>query len=957
MKRKFINRHIGPSLDDIKEMLTVLGYDSLDSFINDVVFEGIRLDTPLKLRNELVLTESQALEKIQRIMGANQLYTSWIGMGYYDTITPSVIQRSILENPAWYTAYTPYQPEIAQGRLEALFNFQTMVCSMTGHQIANASLLDEGTAAAEGMSMAFSRKRKVNGEKCVNTIFLVDEHLHPQTLDVLKTRAVPLGIELRIQPYTEFDCTDTSVFGMILQNPRTDGEVIDYTETIAQSKETEIVSIVVTDLLALAMIKTPAEMGADIAVGSSQRFGVPMGFGGPHAAFMTAWDPGKRSGSFRGEMPGRIIGESITADDQVAYRMALQTREQHIKRERATSNICTSQVLLAIISSLYAVYHGKEGILEIAERTHGLMNHFVHNLRKAGYEVVNENYFDTIRFRMPVGKSADSDLGLQEGFGMMNINFREYSNGDFGVSFDETTTIDDVNGVLEYIADQYDEIYIEECTIAHELLRTTDFLQNDVFKNYQTEQEVQRYIKKLELKDISLMNSMIPLGSCTMKLNPTTAMLPLSWKKVNGIHPFAPEDQWKGYDQMIAMLEKWLCDITGFDAASLQPNAGSQGEFAGLLAIKVYHESRGEGGRNICLIPASAHGTNNASAIMVGMEMVLVNCDDNGNIDVVDLKEKAELHATNLAAMMVTYPSTHGVFESAIKEMCDIIHANGGQVYMDGANMNAQVGLTSPGFIGADVCHLNLHKTFCIPHGGGGPGVGPICVKEHLSPFLPGHEKLSNGIGSVCSAPFGSASILTISWMYIAMMGGEGLTYASKIAILNANYMSKRLSEKLTTLYVGENGLIAHECIIDLRKFKDDVNVTSTDFGKRLMDYGFHAPTVSFPVNNTIMIEPTESESKAEMDRFIDSCLSIADEIQELYDFDKFKQSKSNNLLKNAPHTAEMAMSVDWDVNYGYTRDQAVYPLPFVKANKFWPVVRRIDEKHGDKNLCTCRVT
>lgn len=942
----FENRHNAPSAEDINAMLSAIGASSLSELIDQTIPKSIQLTKPMDL--PAAQSEAEFLKDFKKLASKNKIYKSFIGLGYYDTIVPGVILRNILENPGWYTAYTPYQAEIAQGRLEALINFQTVVMELTGMEMANASLLDEATAAAEAMTMLHASKprEKKNANK-----FFVDEKIFPQTKDLLITRAEPIGIDLQIGPLSSLDLTDADLFGVLLQYPNMDGEAIDYTDLVASAKENHVFTAFASDLLALTLLKSPGEMGADVVVGTSQRFGVPMGYGGPHAAYFATKD------AFKRQVPGRIIGVSVDKDGNKAYRMALQTREQHIKREKATSNICTAQVLLAVMAGMYAVYHGPKGLKEIALRTHGLAKITLQALKAMGFDGVSESFFDTIGIKTDeVQQSKIKAFALSA-----EMNFR-YENGAIFLSFDEAKTLEDVKAVVEVFAKSTDkkasvdfDVLVEGLTLElpASLARTSEYLTHPVFNQNHAEHEMLRYIKRLEAKDLSLVHSMISLGSCTMKLNATTEMIPVTWPEFGQLHPFAPQDQAAGYYELFQNLRNWLTEITGFADTSLQPNSGAQGEYAGLMVIRAYHMSRGDHHRNIALIPTSAHGTNPASAVMAGMKVVLVKCDEKGNIDVADLKEKAELHKNELASLMVTYPSTHGVFEEAIQEICQIIHDNGGQVYMDGANMNAQVGLTSPGMIGADVCHLNLHKTFCIPHGGGGPGMGPICVAKHLAPFLPGNPVVKTGgteaITSISAAPFGSASILPISYAYIAMMGGEGLTNATKLAILNANYMKARLEAHYPILYTGANGRAAHEMILDCRSFKD-FGVEVEDIAKRLMDYGFHAPTVSFPVAGTLMIEPTESETKAELDRFCDAMIAIREEIQEIQDGVADKQ---NNVLKNAPHTANLALADAWD--FPYSREKAVFPLPYVRTNKFWPTVRRIDSAFGDRNLvCSC---
>ncbi|WP_337886403.1 aminomethyl-transferring glycine dehydrogenase [Fischerella thermalis] len=940
----FKQRHIGPNADDIRQMLDVLGVSSLDDLINQTVPQSIRLPRALNLPE--ALSEYAALAKLKEIALKNQIFRSFIGMGYYDTITPAVIQRNILENPGWYTAYTPYQPEIAQGRLEALLNFQTMIIDLTGLEIANASLLDEATAAAEAMSMSYGIcKNKANA-------FFVSQNCHPQTIDVLQTRAKPLGIKIIIGDHESFDFSEP-IFGAILQYPASDGTIYDYRAFVEKAHAVGALVTVAADPLSLTLLTPPGEFGADIAVGSTQRFGIPLGYGGPHAAYFATKQEYKR------QVPGRIVGVSKDAQGKPALRLTLQTREQHIRREKATSNICTAQVLLAVMASMYAVYHGPAGLKKIAENIHTLTGTLAAGLKNLGYKISSESFFDTIRVELG-SRNLQEILAVCEA---KKINLRIFDETAVGISLDETTTIEDVQNLLEIFA-LGDEFTLPTPPSPHlPLPRTSPYLTHPIFNRYHSETELLRYLHKLETKDLSLTTSMIPLGSCTMKLNATSEMLPVTWAEFGKIHPFAPKSQTQGYQILFQQLEEWLAEITGFAGISLQPNAGSQGEYAGLLVIRKYHESRGETHRNVCLIPTSAHGTNPASAVMCGMKVVAVACDLQGNIDLDDLKAKAEKHSNELAALMVTYPSTHGVFEEAIQEICAVVHSHGGQVYMDGANMNAQVGLCRPGDIGADVCHLNLHKTFCIPHGGGGPGMGPIGVAAHLVEFLPGHavmtmsdynpkSKIQNpkSIGAVSAAPWGSASILVISWMYIAMMGATGLTDATKVAILNANYIAKRLEAHYPILYQGKNGCVAHECILDLRSLKKSANIEIDDIAKRLMDYGFHAPTVSWPVAGTIMVEPTESESKEELDRFCDAMISIRQEVAEI---EAGKADVQDNVLKNAPHTAESLIIGGW--NHPYSREQAAYPAPWTREHKFWPAVGRIDAAFGDRNfVCSC---
>jgi glycine dehydrogenase len=932
---KFTQRHIGPNPDDVQQMLDTLGLSSLDDLIDKTVPQAIRFHQTLNL--PAAQSEYAALAKLKQIADKNQVYRSFIGMGYYDCITPAVIQRNILENPGWYTAYTPYQPEIAQGRLEALLNFQTMIIDLTGLEIANASLLDEGTAAAEAMSMSYG----VCKNKSHN--YFVSSECHPQTIDVLQTRAKPLGINIIIGDHQTFDFTET-IFGAVLQYPATDGTIYDYRNFIEKSHAQGALVTVAADPLSLTLLTPPGELGADIAVGSTQRFGIPLGFGGPHAAYFATKEEYKRL------VPGRIIGVSKDVNGKPALRLALQTREQHIRRDKATSNICTAQVLLAVMASMYAVYHGPDGLRAIAQNVHELTATLAAGLKKLGYKISSENFFDTLRVELGNTKLE----AILDAANERNINLRIFDNSTVGISLDETTTEADLIDIWQIFALKDQLPFTEkELSISHyQLSRTSKYLTHPVFNRYHSETELLRYLHQLESKDLSLTTSMIPLGSCTMKLNATSEMIPVTWAEFGKIHPFAPISQTRGYQILFQQLEAWLGEITGFAGISLQPNAGSQGEYAGLLVIHEYHQNRGEGHRNICLIPQSAHGTNPASAVMCGMKVVGVACDDHGNIDVEDLKAKAEKHSSELSALMVTYPSTHGVFEEAIQEICAVIHEHGGQVYMDGANMNAQVGICRPGDIGADVCHLNLHKTFCIPHGGGGPGMGPIGVASHLVPFLPGHSvvRMGGDLGAVSAAPWGSASILVISWMYIIMMGADGLTEATKIAILNANYMAKKLESYYPVLYQGKNGLVAHECILDLRSLKKSAQIEIDDVAKRLMDYGFHAPTVSWPVAGTIMVEPTESESKQELDRFCDALIAIREEVAAI---ESGKMDIEDNLLKNAPHTAESLIIGEW--NHPYSREQAAYPAPWNKEYKFWPSVGRIDAAFGDRNfVCSC---
>ena len=939
----FVRRHIGPSADEIAGMLKVAGCQSLGELIDNVIPAQIRLKQAPHL--PAGWSEHAVLSELKAIAGRNQIFRSFIGMGYSDCVTPPVIQRNMLENPAWYTPYTPYQAEISQGRLESLLNFQTMIADLTGLEIANASLLDEGTAAGEAMTMCHAIKEAEG-----RNVFFVSEHCHPQTIDILKTRAKPLRIDVVVGSHEAFQFGG-NVFGVLLQYPASTGEILDYSEFAKKAHAAGAMVVVAADLLALTLLRPPGEFGADIAVGSAQRFGVPLGYGGPHAAFFATRDAYKRS------MPGRLIGVSRDSNGRPGLRLSLQTREQHIRREKATSNICTAQALLANMAAMYAIYHGPEGLKRIARRVHLLALTLAAGLEKLGFKTGGAGeIFDTVRVTVAPRTSAEL-VKLAEGHRM---NFRVIDAGSVGISVDETTMEKDLVDILHVFAGgKLPPFSVSEiaASLAAEYssvhARTSAFLGAPVFNKYHSETEMLRYLRRLESKDISLADSMIPLGSCTMKLNATAEMYPVSWPEFSRLHPFAPLGQTLGYQIIFRQLEEWLGAITGFAGVSLQPNAGSAGELAGLLVIQRYHESRGETGRDICLIPTSAHGTNPASAVMAGMRVVAVACDGQGNIDVGDLRAKAATHREKLAALMVTYPSTHGVFEESIREICQVVHEQGGQVYMDGANMNAQVGLCSPGDVGADVCHLNLHKTFCIPHGGGGPGMGPIGVAEHLVEFLPGHPVVNlggeNPIGAISAAPWGSASILLISWVYISLMGGSGLTEATQVAILNANYMARRLDPYFPVLYKGRGGWVAHECIVDLRKYKS-AGVEVEDVAKRLMDYGFHAPTVSFPVPGTLMIEPTESESKEELDRFCDAMILIHGEIQAIASGTADRQ---NNVLKNAPHTAEVVIRDEW--NRPYSREQAAFPAAWVREHKFWPPVGRIDNVYGDRNLvCSC---
>ncbi len=936
----FIPRHIGVNSGEIDQMLDVLELASVEDLIAKTVPAAIRFDGILNLPE--AKGEHELLQNLKLIASQNQVFRSFIGMGYSNCITPPVIQRNILENPGWYTQYTPYQAEIAQGRLEALLNFQTMIIDLTGMEIANASLLDEGTAAAEAMSMIYGLHKNSN---CLK--FFVSESCHPQTIAVIQTRAQPLGIEVVVGNHENFDF-DTSLFGALLQYPASDGTIYDYSEFIAKVKDCSGMTIVATDLLALTILKPPGEFGADVVVGSSQRFGVPLGFGGPHAAFFATKD------AFKRQIPGRVVGISKDIHGNSALRLALQTREQHIRRDKATSNICTAQVLLAVMAGMYAVYHGEAGIKKIGNRTHNLTKVLAAGLEQLGYQILNDSFFDTLK--IAVRESSNIiNLALKK-----EINLRQIDATTISISLDETTSKQDLIDILEIFGTSenlnLDTINIQANKLGS-LGRTSSYLTNAVFNQYHSETELLRYIHRLQAKDLSLTTSMIPLGSCTMKLNATSEMLPVTWAEFGQIHPFAPDSQTKGYQVLFQQLEAWLAEITGFAGISLQPNAGSQGEYAGLLVIRAYHEFRNESHRQVCLIPQSAHGTNPASAVMAGMKVVAIVCDQDGNIDLADLRTKAEKHQHELAALMVTYPSTHGVFEASIKEICDITHAFGGQVYMDGANMNAQVALCRPGDFGADVCHLNLHKTFCIPHGGGGPGMGPIGVMPHLVQFLPDiayseHIKSSKPkVGAVSAAPWGSASILTISWVYIALMGAKGLKLATEVEILNDNYNDNRLESSYPILYKGENGLVAHECILDLRGLKTSAGIEVDDIAKRLMDYGYHAPTVSWPVEGTMMVEPTESESKQELDRFCDAMISIRAEIAKI---ESGEMDKLDNPLKNAPHTSQFLLKEEW--NHPYSRLHAAYPAPWTKEHKFWATVGRIDNAYGDRNfMCSCQ--
>ncbi len=945
----FLNRHVGPSEQEIQEMLESLGFNHIDELISKAVPNTIRLKSPLKLKNTAArggdgdlapTSEFEALRDLHTLAQQNQVYRSFIGMGYAACITPPVIQRGILENPGWYTQYTPYQAEIAQGRLEALFNFQTLVTELAGLHVANSSLLDEGTAAAEAMSLAHRTNRKSS-----SNVLFVSKDCHPQTIDVVQNRARPLGIELVIGDHREFDFS-TDVFAVMVNYPTSEGFVLDYAEFFERAHAKNATTIVCADLLALVALKSPGSFGADIAVGSSQRFGVPLGFGGPHAAYMACKDDFKR------QIPGRIIGQTVDADGNPALRLALQTREQHIRREKATSNICTAQVLLAVIASMYACYHGPEGLRAIVKRIHLMTQALEAGLEKLGFEANEAPYFDTLKVA-----TGSKTKAILEAANAHQINLRSIDENHLGVTLDEATRASDILTLLNVFAGGAPGFALEDVNSAKPILadfwREDAILTQECFNRYHSETELLRYMAKLQGRDLSLTTSMIPLGSCTMKLNAAAEMFPITWKEFGQIHPFVPSEQVSGYHKMFEDLEEWLAVLTGMDATSLQPNAGSQGEYAGMLVIQEYFAKRGEAHRNVCLIPSSAHGTNPASAIMAGMKVVVIACDENGNIDLDDLRKKAAEHAEHLAALMVTYPSTHGVFETEIQAICEVVHEHGGQVYMDGANMNAQVGLCTPGGIGADVCHLNLHKTFCIPHGGGGPGMGPICVKQHLAEFLPSHPVVKMGgeksSGAISAAPWGSASILAIPWMYIRMLAAEGLTHATKVAILNANYMAARLHPYFPVLYRGAEGQVAHEFILDMRGTKH-AGLEVVDFAKRLMDYGYHAPTMSWPVAGTMMVEPTESESKTELDRFCDAIIGMHAEVEQIT---SGAWDQSDNPLKNAPHTMQMVCADEW--SHGYSRQVAAFPASWSQDNKFWPFVRRVDDAYGDRNLvCAC---
>ena len=928
-QHQFVDRHVGPNQEELSQMLHTIGVGSIEELIDLSIPKSIQSKEKLNVGNGI--SEKELIEKLKSIAEKNTIMKTYIGMGYYNCITPPVIQRNILENPGWYTQYTTYQAEISQGRLEALINFQTMVCDLTALPIANASLLDEATAAAEAMTMTYRMSKDRN-------IFLVSKHCHPQTIDVLKTRSEPLGITVQLCDDDDF-IFNQNVFGSILQYPDTNGSVNNFQKiTNAAHKESAYV-IIATDLMSLALLKPPGELGADVALGSSQRFGVPMGYGGPHAAFFAVKE------NFKRFLPGRLIGVSVDSEGNQAYRMSLQTREQHIRREKATSNICTAQVLLAIMSGMYAVYHGPKRIKEIARTIHQHTCDLATSLSKAGYEILNDTFFDTIRF---LGPDKTKEKLLKH-----NINIREFSDGSLGISIDETVMKKDISHLLSILNVSHELNNIS--TLPSDLRRETSFLSHPVFNSYHSETEMLRYIHRLETKDLSLNTSMIPLGSCTMKLNATTEMIGVTWPEFASIHPFVPVNQAKGYKHLFDDLSNWLGDITGLPGVSLQPNSGAQGEYAGLMVIRAFHLSQGDSNRNVCLIPESAHGTNPASAIMCGMEVIVVKCDSKGNIDIEDLKNKAQKHQNNLAALMITYPSTHGVFESTVQKICKIIHDHKGQVYMDGANLNAMVGVSRVSDIGVDVCHINLHKTFAIPHGGGGPGMGPICAAKHLTSFLPTHNVIpcntsSNAISAVSATPWGSAGVLPISWSYMALLGNEGMKKSTSIAILNANYMAKLLEDHFPILYRGENGFNAHEFIIDLRPIRKESGITDEDIAKRLMDYGFHAPTMSWPVPGTLMIEPTESESKNELDRFCSAMISIKKEINDVIEG---KSDAKNNMLKNSPHTMETITKETWD--HPYTREDAVFPAPWLREYKYWPTVGRIENAIGDRNLiCTC---
>jgi len=943
----FVGRHVDPSADQIERMLKALGFSSLDALADAAVPAAIRLGRELQLPE--ACSERAALAELQAIADRNQVFRSFIGMGYHDCFTPPVIQRNILENPGWYTAYTPYQAEIAQGRMEALLNFQTMVIDLTGLDIANASLLDESTAAAEAMTLS------CNVAKAQANAFFISQACHPQTIEVVRTRAESQGIEVIVGDHHSFDFERQPVFGALLQYPATDGTIYDYRGFIERAHASNALVTMAADPLSLALLTPPGELGADIAVGNTQRFGVPLGYGGPHAAYFAT------RAAYKRRIPGRMVGVSYDADGNPALRLALQTREQHIRRDRATSNICTAQVLLAAMASTYAVYHGPQGIARIARNVFNLTATLAAGLQRLGYRLETPCFFDTIRVSVTADSPQQSAAAILEAAEARGINLRSFDASSVSIALDETTTGDDLIALWQVFAASErlpfePEALAGDAEVAWDapLVRQSAYLTHSVFNSYHTETKLLRYLKRLEAKDLSLTTSMIPLGSCTMKLNGAAEMLPVTWPAFGKLHPFAPRSQARGYQILFEQLERWLAEITGFEAISLQPNAGSQGEYAGLKVIRKYHEQRGEGERNICLIPESAHGTNPASAVMAGMQVVAIDCDAQGNIDMADLRAKAQQYAERLAALMVTYPSTHGVFEDNIQQICDLIHEYGGQVYLDGANLNAQMGLCRPADYGADVCHLNLHKTFCIPHGGGGPGMGPIGAAPHLAPFLPGHPVIETGgelgIGAIAAAPWGSPSILPISWMFVRLMGARGLTQASQVAILNANYLAHRLEECFPILYKGNTGLVAHECIVDLRPIKQSAGITVGDVAKRLMDYGFHAPTVSWPVAGTMMVEPTESESQDELDRFCDAMAGIRDEIAAI---ERGEADPDNNALKHAPHTHQVLIAGDWQ--RPYAREHAAYPAPWLWEYKYWPPVARIDDAYGDRNLvCSC---
>lgn len=947
----FESRHIGPSKHDVQSMLDIIGIDSLDSLIDQTIPSSIRLKKDLVL--PAPIGESELLSHLRSIASKNMVYRSYLGQGYYDSITPPVILRNIFENPGWYTQYTPYQAEISQGRLEAMLNFQTMVSDLTGMEVANASLLDEGTAAAEAMAMVYGLVFRSTDGPRRNKLF-VSEKCFIQTIEVLKSRALPLGFEIIVGDHKTYKL-DPSFFGAVLQYPAEQGEVLDYSDFICKVHEVGALAIVAADLLSLALLKPPGEFGADVVIGSSQRFGIPLGCGGPHAAYFAT------RMEFIRYMPGRIIGVTIDAHNNPAYRMTLQTREQHIRREKATSNICTAQALLAIMAGMYAVYHGPEGIRGIARRINMYARVLASELESLGFTQENNVYFDTLKIKV---ENRQLCKEIHKTANAFRCNFRAIDDNHIGIALDETVTFEDLQTIVKIFAQAkgcaYDISDLQkkyrdiDQAFPHPFQRSSEYLKHPVFNRHHSETQMLRYLKSLENRDLSLAYSMIPLGSCTMKLNATSELIPVSWPEFSRLHPFVPMEQAEGYRQIVLELEEYLCEITGLTAASLQPNSGAQGEFTGLLVIRAYHANRGEEHRDVALIPSSAHGTNPASAVMAGLKVVVVDCDENGNIDLDDLKKKAAQYKETLSSLMVTYPSTHGVFEEHIREVCDIIHKHGGQVYMDGANMNAQIGLTSPALIGADVCHLNLHKTFAIPHGGGGPGMGPICVAKHLAPFLPGHPIVKIGgeraIPAIASTPFGSTSIIIISYAYIRMLGARGLTNATRYAILNANYLKALLKNHYPILYEGKGGYVAHEFIVNTRQYKQDANIEVDDIAKRLMDYGFHAPTVSFPVPGTLMIEPTESEPKEELDRFANALISIRKEIQAIVENES---DRVNNVLKNAPHSSAEAAKEHWD--HPYSREQAVFPLPFLKHNKFWPPVGRINNTYGDRNLlCSC---